>query len=225
MSKLPSMLTSAFKRFVASMGVIALAVCASATDNTLPYYGSSDFTPHWLTSESPELQRFHRVPDFELTNQEGQRVTQESVAGKIYVASFFFSTCPGICPMLRSKLAAVQERFMADDSVVILAHSIRPSTDTLEILQAYARDNGIKAAKWHLLTGDKDAIYALARNAYFADEDLGNPASNSNFLHTENLLLVDQNRHIRGVYNGLSSSSVENLIEDIQILSAEASSH
>nr|WP_197493221.1 SCO family protein [Woeseia oceani] len=104
------------------------------------------------------------------------------------------------------------------DSVYILSHSIRPTTDTREILQAYARDYGVISGKWHLLTGDKKAIYELAKDAYFANEDLGNPDKLSDFLHTENLLLIDQNRHIRGVYNGLSTTSVNHLLSDIEIL-------
>lgn len=200
----------------------ACAVCAS--ENSLPYYDTREFTPRWLDANSPQLEDFHRIPDFSFTNQEGRRITEEDVAHGVYVASFFFSTCPGICPMVRSKLAAVQERFIDDENVTILSHSIRPGTDTVEVLRAYAELHGVRSGKWHLLTGDRNTIYTLAREAYFADEDLGSPTEDSDFLHTENLLLIDGDRHIRGIYNGLSSSSVQHLIADIEALTGSKSS-
>lgn len=194
------------------------ATATSAAESTLPYYDSPEFTPRWLDSSSSALNKFHRIPEFSFTNQEGMQISEKDVAGKIYVASFFFSTCPGICPMIRSKLSEVQKRFLDDNTVTILSHSIRPTTDTTEVLQAYAAKNGVQSGKWHLLTGDRNNIYSLARDAYFADEDLGDAKTVDDFLHTENLLLIDQNRHIRGIYNGLSSSSVKNLIDDINTL-------
>ena len=192
-----------------------------AGEVTLPYYGNAEFTPQWLDLESKELESFHRIPEFSFTDQDGQEITEKDVSNSMYVANFFFSTCPGICPMLRSRLSMVQEHFSTDDSVKIISHSIRPSTDTVEVLQAYAKNNGVVSGKWHLLTGDRDKIYELARVAYFADEDLGDPSKLETFLHTENLLLIDRNRHIRGIYNGRSKSSVKNLIADIEILKAE----
>lgn len=187
----------------------------------LPYYNSREFTPHWFAPDSRALSDFHAIPDFSFTNQEGQLITEENVAGRLYVANFFFSTCPGICPMIRSKVSWVEERFIDDQGVVILSHSIRPSTDTEEVLQAYAETYGVVSGKWHLLTGQRESIYALAKSAYFADEDLGDVRNSTDFLHTENLLLIDHNRHIRGVYNGLSASSVQELISDIELLQAE----
>lgn len=193
---------------------------ANAND-TLPYYDSEEFTPHWLTSDSQALATFHRIPSFSFTNQDGEKVTQETMEDKIFVAGFFFSTCPGICPMIRSKLSKVQETFLDDPDVAIIQHSIRPTTDTVELLKEYATENGIVSGKWHLLTGDKDTIYSLAKNAYFASEDLGNIQKNDDFLHTESILLIDQNKHIRGIYNGLNSASVAFLISDIETLKAQ----
>lgn len=215
--------------------LLILAVCALAggvfvhvgtasgddvADDTsgLPYYGSADFTPHWFEGRQKALSEFHRIPEFQFTNQNGETVTEKEIENGVYVASFFFSTCPGICPMIRSRLSKVQDYFLDDESVKILSHSIRPQTDTVDVLQAYANSNGVVAGKWHLLTGEREAIYELARQAYFADEDLGDPDSVESFLHTENLLLIDQHRHIRGVYNGRSKSSVANLITDIETL-------
>ena len=206
-------------RVVLAMLLLPLLVAAltNAAQTDLPYYDTPEFTPRWLLN-AKDLTGFHRIPDFEFTNQNGEQITQADVAGRVYVASFFFSTCPGICPAIRSKLSRVQEHFAEDDAVVILAHSIRPSTDTVETLRAYAAANDVRTGKWHLLTGEREDIYRLAKEAYFANEDLGEMRSIDDFLHTENLLLIDKNRHIRGIYNGLSASSVDHLIADITLL-------
>lgn len=205
---------------------IAIFVTASnaiADDIVLPFYNSEEFTPNWIDPDSPELENFHRIPAFSFTNQNGETVDQETFKDKIFVASFFFSTCPGICPAIRSKLIKVQEKFLEDDVIKLLSHSIRPSTDTVQVLQDYAQDHGIVSNKWHLVTGDKEEIYSLAKSAYFASEDLGNIQDIADFLHTENVLLIDQNKHIRGVYNGLNASSMTNLMDDIIMLKAEIS--
>ncbi len=203
--------------YLVALHLLFGSVLATGAENDLPYYDTPEFTPRWL-GETEELAEFHRIPDFSFTNQEGKQVTQDDVAGRVYVASFFFSTCPGICPAIRTKLAAVQEHFIDDDAVLILAHSIRPSADTVEILQAYATANDVQTDKWHLLTGRMEDIYRLAKDAYFADENLGEIRGADDFLHTENLLLIDKNRYIRGIYNGLSTSSVDHLIADIETL-------
>ncbi|WP_418357158.1 SCO family protein [Shewanella basaltis] len=188
---------------------------------TLPYYGSAEFTPHWFTSNSSELVGFHQIPAFSFIDQQGESVTQDTVKNKIYVASFFFTSCPGICPRMKSQLSKVQSEFIDDGDVMIVSHSIQPANDTVEVLQQYAQKNHINAAKWRLVTGEREQIYSLARNAYFANEDLGEYVSNEDFLHTENLVLVDKNRHIRGIYNGLNNTSVANLIVDIKQLMLE----
>lgn len=202
-----------------ALAALLLAMASPATaKSALPYYQSGDFTPHWIPEAGDAPQGVHQIPAFRFTNQNGDTITEAAVAGRVYVASFFFSTCPGICPAIRSKLARVQAAYQADPRVLILSHSIRPSTDTPAVLAAYAADNDVHTGKWHLLTGSQEAIYAVAKEAYFASEDLGSPEALSDFLHTENLLLIDQNRHIRGVYNGLSASSVAHLVDDIAVL-------
>jgi protein SCO1/2 len=204
------------------ISTIVLAASVANAVESLPYYGSKEFTPHWYERCDSELEEFHQIPSFSFIDQDGGRITEQKVANKIYVASFFFTTCPGICPMIRSKLTKVQEQFADDNSLLILSHSIRPATDTIEVLQAYAEGHGIHSGKWHLLTGEQDSIYSLAKNAYFASEDLGNIENTDDFLHTENLLLIDENRHIRGIYNGLNTTSVNYLMADIETLKTES---
>jgi protein SCO1/2 len=188
---------------------------------TLPYYNSASFSPQWLTPNSAELKDFHKISDFKWLNQDGEYVTSNTFDNKIYVASFFFTSCPGICPKMRSQLFQVQQTFIDNDNIGIISHSIQPSNDTVEILKEYADNHEIKSGKWHLITGDRDEIYAAARGDYFANEDLGEFVSNNDFLHTENLVLVDSHRHIRGIYNGLNKTSVNHLISDIKVLDQE----
>ena len=189
--------------------------------DSLPFYNSKEFTPHWIKPNSEQLKDFHKIPPFSFTNQDGEVITEKSFENQIYVAGFFFSTCPGICPKIRSKLSKVQEAFLDDPSVHILQHSIRPSSDTVEILKQYADYHKIKSGQWHLVTGEKDSIYRLAKEAYFASEDLGNIQNTNDFLHSESILLIDQNRHIRGIYNGLNSASMSYLLTDIEALKTE----
>jgi protein SCO1/2 len=202
--------------------MIVMVLCSfiANASKQLPYYNEQSFTPQWLSDKSPELDSFHKIPSFSFVNQNGETITEKTFENKIYVAGFFFSTCPGICPTVRSQLTKVQESFAEDEQVLIAQHSIRPSNDTQDVLQDYALKNGINDDKWHLLTGDKEAIYELAKTAYFASEDLGNAQKANDFLHTESLLLIDQNKHIRGIYNGLNSGSIDYLIEDIKTLTS-----
>jgi protein SCO1/2 len=187
----------------------------------LPFYNSPEFTPHWLTPNSAQANQFHQVSDFKFMNQDGDFVSNETVENKIYVASFFFTSCPGICPKMRSQLAKVQEIYKDDDNVIIISHSIQPSNDTVEVLSHYAKKNDVLSGKWHLVTGKREDIYKIAKKGYFASEDLGKFVDDEDFLHTENLVLVDTNKHIRGIYNGLNNRSVSHLIEDIKQLEKE----
>lgn len=187
----------------------------------LPYYGDPTFTPHWLRPSDEILQNFHRVAAFELINQNGDTLTSHDLKDKIYVADFFFTTCPGICPKMTDNMSLLQEAFLKDDLVVLLSHSVTPERDSVPVLQAYAEEKGIISQKWHLLTGERKNIYELGRNQYFIEEDLGMEKTTDDFLHTENFVLVDGDRRIRGIYNGLNKSAVEQLISDIYMLKKE----
>jgi protein SCO1/2 len=207
-----------------SLLCLLLPSVAISAEETLPYYNTEEFTPHWIDTYSEELKDFHTIPSFSFIDQEGKKITDRTFENKIYVANFFFTSCPGICPTIRSKLSKVQDKFINDPQVKILSHSIQPSIDTVEVLKQYANEHNIESDMWHLVTGDKDAIYALAKSAYFANEDLGEIQNSNDFLHTENLLLIDQNKHIRGVYNGLNTASVNYLMADIETLKTEMNS-
>lgn len=196
----------------------------SSRTEFLPYYNSPDFTAHWFNPNSDSLFNFHKIPDFELLNQLGNKVSQKDLVDKIYVADFFFTTCPGICPKMTKNLHMVQEAFREDDEIKILSHSVTPSLDSVPILRDYALDQGVDSTKWYLLTGDRNEIYNLGRNAYFIEDDLGLKREDfgSEFIHTENFVLVDKKGHLRGIYNGLNKTSVHQLIADIKTLKKES---
>ena len=192
----------------------------SQPTNTLPYFNSPEFTPHWLQPDQVP-QDFHRVPEFALINQNGNTITEKDLDNKITVVDFFFTSCPGICPRLTKNMAVIDEAFGENENLLLLSHSVTPDNDTIDVLKEYAQDRDIDAKRWHLLTGDRNLIYHLGRNVYFVEEDLGKQKGPDDFLHTENFILIDKNRHIRGVYNGLNKTSVNHLIADIKIIQGE----
>ncbi len=198
-----------------------IKVVETSRTEHLPYYNEESFTPNWLTPGSQEEKDFHKIPDFKLINQLGDTVTQKTFENKIYVTDFFFTICPGICPQLAESMIKLQEQFKNDEDILLLSHSVMPSTDSVPVLKEYAETHGAIANKWHLVTGDKKEIYSLGRDEYFVENDLGVPKSIEDFLHTENFLLIDKNKHIRGIYNGLNRASMAQLITDIKTLEIE----
>ncbi|MCM4155502.1 SCO family protein [Gramella sp. AN32] len=187
----------------------------------LPYYNEATFTPLWNKGNSGEENELHSIPSFSLTNQDGETVTEKTFEDKIYVTNFFFTTCPGICPKMTANLSVLQEEFLEDDEILLLSHSATPEIDSVEVLKSYAEKNNVISGKWHLVTGNRNEIYELGRNQYFVEEDLSRDKTDDEFLHTENFVLVDKNKHIRGIYNGLNKTAVAQLIADIKTLKTE----
>jgi protein SCO1/2 len=181
----------------------------------LPYFDSADFTPRW---EKPE----HKIPKFSFINQNGETVTNKDYYGSIYIADFFFTTCPGICPKLEKNMSLLQEYYKNEDAIKLLSHTVMPWVDDVVKLKKYEEHNNINAQKWNLVTGDRDALYNIARNGYFADEDFVKTKDESEFIHTENFILVDKEGYIRGVYNGTIELDIKRLIRHIDILRKES---
>lgn len=208
---------------LALIGLFGLAGCAESPEgSSLPYYLSADFTPHW-DSDDADLPRIApRVAAFDFVDQAGDRFGSEDVAGKIYVANFFFVRCSGICPLMATQLSRVLAAFQDDPDVVLVSHSVTPSMDTVPILEHYAAANQIDAKTWRLLTGDRDEIYRLARGSYFAESNAELESTENDFLHTENVVLVDRVGRLRGVYNGTLPLDMARLIEDIRTLKSES---
>ncbi len=197
--------------------VTAMISCRSKTP-VLPFYNTPDFTPHFL-KEVPE--DYHQIRPFTLTAHTGKTITEKDMNGKICVADFFFTACPGICPRMTNNMKVLQDSFLNDDHVLLLSHSVTPDKDNVTLLQKYATEKSVNDKRWLLLTGAKNEIYDLGRKYYFVEEDAGEKRDTSEFLHTENFVLVDGKRHIRGIYNGLSLPSIQTLVADIKALEKE----
>jgi protein SCO1 len=197
---------------------IFLIISCKENEKHLPYYDTPNFTPKWeMTNENT----FHKIRPFKLINQENQSFTEKDIEGKICVADFFFTTCPGICPKLATSMTTLQTAFLNDDEILLLSHTVTPEKDSVPVLKKYAEKKNVEYKRWKLLTGKQSEIYDLGRRYYFVEEDLGVNSDSTVFLHTENFVLVDKNRHIRGIYNGLDPNSIENLIRDIKVLKTE----
>lgn len=187
----------------------------------LPFFNEATFTPHWISKENKTLKAFHKIPAFKFVNQNGESVTELTFENKIYVTDFFFTSCPGICPQMTKNMNLLQEAFKNDDDVLLLSHSVTPEKDSVSVLKNYAEAHGVISGKWHLVTGSQNEIYKLGRKSYFVEEDLGLEKESDEFLHSENFVLIDKDKHIRGIYNGLNKTSVAQLITDIKTLKKE----
>ena len=179
------------------------------------------FTPSDLRSNlvHPSLvgKTEHIVPEFSFIDQNGNTVNQQTVEDKIYVVDFFFTSCPSICIDLTNNLKEIQSAFIDNENVLILSHSVDPKVDNIERLQKYASINNINNKKWFLLTGPIEETIRMAQLGYFAIASIANHDENS-LIHTENIILIDKNRQIRGIYNGTSSLEISYLIDDINKL-------
>jgi protein SCO1/2 len=201
--------------------MLALISCSRKVDQqtSLPYFNTPDFTPLWI--DTGEIHNMHSIPAFSFTDQNGKTISDATVSNKIYVADFFFTRCGSICPKMTTNMSKVATAFAQDDNVLMLSHSVTPELDNVNVLSAYARQRNINNPNWHLLTGDKRQIYNLARKGYFAEDTVGYYKGTAEFLHTENFILIDKHRHIRGVYNGTIDFEIENLIRHIKQLQRE----
>ena len=186
-------------------------------EKRLPIYQPSMVNPELVDSSLVYVKKYHSIADFKLINQNGDTITQANYADKIYIADFFFTTCPTICPVMTANMADIQQIIKGDEEVLLLSHSVTPEIDSVPQLKKYALEKGVIDAKWNLATGDKKQIYELARKSYLAvltDGD-GGPYD---MIHTENFILVDKERRIRGFYDGTSSEEVAQLLEDLKVL-------
>ena len=183
----------------------------------LAIYQPSMVNPDLVDSTLVYVKKYHSIADFKLINQNGDTVTQEQYAQKIYIADFFFTTCPTICPVMTANMVDIQKIIQDDDEVMLLSHSVTPEIDSVPQLKKYALEKGVIDAKWNLVTGDKKQIYELARKSYLAvlDDGDGGPYD---MIHTENFILVDKERRIRDFYDGTSSDEVAQLLEDLKVL-------
>ena len=200
--------------------VACLWVSAPAASRGLPFYDTADFTARW---DGTGVGR-HRVAPFALLDQAGQSMTREALEGRIHIASFIYTSCAGICPLITRRLTGVYAAVRDDPEVLLVSYSVTPEVDTVEVLGAFAEERGVDSASWKLVTGERGAIYRLARDSYFADEDLGGERTADDFLHTERVMLVDPELRIRGIYNGTLPVDMLSLIADVATLKKELGS-
>ncbi len=202
---------------VLGSALILGAARLDARTRTLPFYDDVSLTPRWPSTQR-DRDAAHRVGDFHLVDAAGQAVTRRDVKGRVYVASFFYTQCRTLCPDLRVQLARVHEAVEGDTRVMILSHSVMPETDVPSRLAHYAVRNGVDGRQWKLLTGSRTELVRLARDAYFVElaDTTGNTAGR--LRHTETIVLVDRDGHIRGVYDGSLAYDVTQLIADIRQL-------
>lgn len=205
---------------VFSVVTISLFYSALKPKKTLPIYNPSDVNPELVDSTIQYKSKYHTIADFSFINQNGDTITQKNYEGKIYVADFFFTTCGSICPKMTTNLEDVQKAVLNNPKVMLLSHTVFPEVDSVSVLKEYAIKHHVVDSKWNLVTGDKKEIYTMARKSYLAVK-LGRPDQLYDMVHTENFVLVDQKRRVRGFYDGTNKEDVKRLLDDIEFLSQE----
>ncbi len=192
---------------------VFLVVLGCQQEKKLPFLG-----PKEIGKQGDTL--YHKIPDFKFLNQDSLWISEKNMAGKIYVADFFFTTCPTICPKMKTQLLRIYDKFAEDDRVRILSHTIDPEYDGVRVLKEYAKKLNITSPRWNLLTGKKSDIYRLGEKSYMVttQEDANEVGG---FVHSGAFILVDQNRHVRGIYDGTKEEDVNHLIEDMTLLLKE----
>lgn len=212
-----------------SIITISLFYSALSPQKTLPIYTPSDVNPEMVDSTVQHIAANHTIPDFSFTNQNGKIITQKDYEGKIYVADFFFTTCPTICPRMTKNMVWLQNQIKNNPKVMLLSHSVTPDIDSVPVLKKYAIEKGVIDGKWNLVTGDKKDIYYIARKSYLAVKT-GKPDELYDMVHTENFVLIDSKRRVRGFYDGTNLDqptndpkvkNVTQLLEDINFLCNE----
>ena len=185
-------------------------------EKKLPIYSPSMVSDELVEEDLRYVKKYHRISDFSLLNQNGNNVTQDDYKNKIYVADFFFTTCPDICPIMTGNMLYLQEN-LKDTNVMLASFSVTPKIDTVEVLKEYSTLKGVDDSRWNLMTGDKKQIYDLARKSYLVAKAIPD-GKNHGMIHTENFVLVDRDKRIRGYYDGTNIEDMDKLLDDIQIL-------
>ncbi|WP_299057734.1 SCO family protein [uncultured Polaribacter sp.] len=192
-------------------------------ENRLKVYNPIDVNPRLVDESLLHVQKNHTIADFELINQNGKIITNKDYQDKIYIADFFFTRCQTICLAMAFNMSELQEFYKNDTDIMFLSHSVTPVIDSVSVLKEYALKKGVLDGKWNVTTGPKKHIYNLARKSYFAVLDEGNGDEND-FIHTEQFVLVDKQRRIRGYYDGTDTKEMQQLKEDIVLLKEEYAS-
>lgn len=205
---------------VFSVSMVFIIYSIINPEKRLPVYNPADVNPRLVDKSVKHVRKNHKISDFSLINQNGENITHEDYKDKIYIADFFFTRCQSICPIMTNNMAKIQMKFKEDNSIKFLSHSVTPIMDSIPVLREYADMKGVIDSKWNVTTGVKKHIYELARKSYFAVVDEGDGGV-QDFIHTENFVLVDKKRQIRGYYDGTNEEEMTKLVEDIKLLQKE----
>lgn len=203
-----------------SIGMIGIIYLLLTPEKKLPVYSPADVNPRLVDQSVKHVRRNHHIADFTLINQNGKTITQKEYENHIYVADFFFTRCQTICPIMTNNMERLQTYFDKNNQVKFLSHSVTPIMDSVPVLKEYALKHGAKDGVWNITTGEKSHIYELARKSYFAVLDEGD-GGKQDFIHTENFILIDKKRQIRGFYDGTEHEDITRLISDIELLLKE----
>ena len=208
--------------FLAIFSVVGITVFYHLLSNEerLKIYNPIDVNPKLVDVSVKNIEKNHTISDFKLTNQNGEFITNKNYQDKIYIADFFFTRCQTICIKMAYNMSELQEYYKSDDDIMFLSHSVTPVMDSVSVLKEYALNKGVIDGKWNVTTGPKKHIYDLARKSYFAVLDEGNGDEND-FIHTEQFVLIDKERRIRGFYDGTKKEDMEKIKKDIEILKRE----
>jgi protein SCO1/2 len=207
---------------ILSIGIFFGIYALQTPKKSLPIYSPRDINPELVDSTVQHIGNDHKIADFAFTNQNGKLITQKDYENTIYVADFFFTTCPTICPKMTKNMVWLQKQLKNYPNVKLLSFSVTPDIDTPEVLKKYAIEKGVDDSRWNLVTGDKKDIYYLARKSYLAVKT-GKPEELYDMVHTENFILVDKNKRIRGFYDGtnLDQPSEDEKTKNMQQLLAD----
>lgn len=202
------------------IGIFLAIYFLTKPQKKLPVFNPRDVNPELVDSTIQHLGYNHKIANFAFTNQNGKTITQKDYEGKIYVADFFFTTCPTICPIMTDNMVWLQDKIKDLSNVKLLSFSVTPDIDSVSVLKEYAKEKGVIDEKWNLLTGNKKEIYYLARKSFLVVKT-GKPEELYDMVHTENFVLVDTKGRIRGFYDGTKLEEVQQLLDDILFLDGD----
>lgn len=199
---------------------ITMVIATSCETKKLPYLGEPDIVKKVVNGKETEETVYPTIPDFSFTNQDKQTVTQADFKNKIYVADFFFVTCPTICPIMKKNMLTVYKEFKDNADVKILSHTIDPEHDNPDVLKQYAKDLGVTGTTWQFVTGDREKIYDIGQKHYMVSA-MEDSSQAGGYIHSGAFVLIDKDRHIRGMYDGTTEEGTAKLKEDLKILLKE----
>jgi len=208
------------KNILCCIVMLSAVFLTSCQKKKLPLIGEPEVVKKMVDGKEKEETVYPVIPAFSFQNQNGDTVTNKNFDGKIYVADFFFTTCPTICPVMKKNMLKVYDVYKDSPDVRILSHSIDPGHDSVAVLSQYAKDMGVSGTMWQFVTGDREKIYEIGQKHYLVSAR-ADPNEPGGFIHSGHFILIDKDKHIRGMYDGTTDQGTKQLLEDIKVLLEE----